>query len=66
MSNRLLAIVFVVLMAAVAAFVIATSGSLPERVASHFDGAGNPNGYMTRDGYRTFNRDFPLELYPDG
>ena len=62
MSNRLLAIVFVVLMAAVAAFIVATSDSLPERVASHFDGAGAPNGYMTREGYRTFMLIFGIAL----
>jgi len=27
---------------------------LPERVATHFDGAGNPNGWMTRDGLFAF------------
>jgi uncharacterized membrane protein len=27
---------------------------LPERVASHWDGAGNPNGYMSRDGFISF------------
>jgi serine/threonine-protein kinase len=27
---------------------------LPERVASHWDGAGNPNGYMSRDGFVSF------------
>ena len=27
---------------------------LPERVASHWDGAGNPNGYMSRDAFVSF------------
>jgi serine/threonine-protein kinase len=27
---------------------------LPERVASHWDGLGNPNGYMSRDGFVSF------------
>jgi len=28
--------------------------ALPERVASHWDGLGNPNGYMSRDGFVSF------------
>lgn len=38
----------------VLAFIVATSGSLPEVVASHFNGAGVPNGFMTRKFYIGF------------
>jgi uncharacterized membrane protein len=31
-----------------------TVSSLPEHVATHFDGAGNPNGWMSRRGYAIF------------
>ncbi|HXJ37342.1 MAG TPA: DUF1648 domain-containing protein [Candidatus Eisenbacteria bacterium] len=31
------------------------SSALPERVASHFDGAGRPNGWMARDAFVTTN-----------
>jgi uncharacterized membrane protein len=44
-------LLFVLLLIAVGAFIVATTGQLPERVASHF-GAGNlANGWMTRSGY---------------
>ncbi len=45
---------FGVLLVGGAGFVLATSGALPEHVASHFDGRGQPNGWMTREGYRLF------------
>ena len=45
-----------------AAFIVATTGQLPERVASHF-GAGNlPNGWMTHDGYLAFMLAFVVLL----
>ena len=39
---------------AAAWYIDATTGVLPERVATHFGGGGRPNGWMTRDGYRVF------------
>jgi apolipoprotein N-acyltransferase len=36
---------------AAAAFIWLTSGALPSVVASHFDGAGHPNGFMPRSSY---------------
>jgi uncharacterized membrane protein len=43
---------------AAAWYVDATTGILPERVATHFGGGGRPNGWMTRDGYRVFMLSF--------
>jgi len=47
-SSRLAFVVLVVLWGAFAAYVWQTSSLLPERVATHFDAAGAPNGWMTR------------------
>ncbi len=53
---------FVLVEVVVAAFIVATTGQLPDRVASHF-GAGNlPNGWMTRDGYLVFMLAFAVLL----
>lgn len=38
----------------VMAFIVSTSGSLPEMVASHFNGSGVPNGYMSKTFYIYF------------
>ena len=35
---------------------------LPARVASHFDGAGRPNGWMARDGFVLFQCGLVLTL----
>ena len=40
--------VFALLWVAFAAYVWITSGQLPDRVATHFGAAGQPNGWMTR------------------
>lgn len=48
MNTRL----FAFLVACAAVFVWVTSEQLPLLVASHFDGAGQPNGFMPRGGYR--------------
>lgn len=45
---------FPLLLLASALFIWHSSGALPERVASHFDGPGNANGFMPRDSYRWF------------
>ena len=62
MRCRLPAVLLVLLLAACACFILVTSGALPERVASHFDGAGTANGAMTREGYRNFMLLFALGL----
>jgi len=54
MHRKLLTLVFVALLFAGAEFVMSTTATLPERVASHFGAGGQANGYMTRDGYRWF------------
>lgn len=45
---------FIGLLLFAAAFVHFTSQSLPDRVASHFAGSGQANGFMARDDYRLF------------
>ena len=52
--RRFLAPLFVALLAAVGAFILATSAELPERVASHFVRGGQANGWMPRDAYLVF------------
>jgi uncharacterized membrane protein len=42
---------FIAVAVAAVAFVITTSGALPERVASHFVLGGKPDGWMTREAY---------------
>lgn len=44
---------FLLLAGGLVALVLATLGRLPPLVASHFDGAGAPNGWSTRTGYVT-------------
>ena len=44
------------------AFVAVTSSWLPDLVASHFDGAGAPNGWMTRNAYRLVTMAFAVGL----
>lgn len=44
------------------AFVAATSGALPPRVATHFGHGGAANGWMTREGYTWFAIAFALLL----
>ena len=54
MDRKSLTFVFVALLLTGASFVISTTTSLPDRVASHFGAGGHANGYMTREGYRWF------------
>jgi serine/threonine-protein kinase len=42
---------------------VATAGKLPERMATHFDFAGRPDGWMSRQGYLAFMAGFGL-LFP--
>ena len=52
--RRLVPLLFIALFAAGAAFIVATSGNLPERVASHFARGGLANGWMPREAYVSF------------
>jgi len=52
----------VVLLFGAALFVPSITGRLPERVATHFDAAGNANGYMSRETYHVFTLWFTLGL----
>jgi len=54
MDRKLLTLVFIALLFTGAGFVLSTTASLPDRVASHFGAEGLANGYMTRKGYRWF------------
>lgn len=54
MYRKLLTLVFIALLFTGAGFVLSTTASLPDRVASHFGTEGLANGYMTREGYRCF------------
>ena len=42
------------LAAAAIAFVFVTSAGLPDALATHFNARGEPNAFMSRDGYRLF------------
>jgi uncharacterized membrane protein len=52
--RRLLPLFFIVLVAGGAAFIVVTSGNLPERVASHFARGGQANGWISRTAYVGF------------
>lgn len=45
---------FLAVLGAAGVFVFATSGALPERVASHFGSSGAADSFMSHDGYLTF------------
>jgi uncharacterized membrane protein len=47
-------VLFVALLVLAPAIIWGTSGGLPDRVATHFGADGLANGWMSRDGYRTF------------
>ena len=49
--RRLFLPLFFALAIAVTATILATSGMLPERVASHFASGGAANGWMSREAY---------------
>lgn len=54
MTVRAFVVLFLVLLALASGYVFSSSGALPALVASHFDAAGNANGYMSRDSYEVF------------
>jgi uncharacterized membrane protein len=60
MNKNLPLALFLISEIVVLAFIVATSGSLPEIVASHFNGSGEPNGFMTRNFYIGFMLVFAL------
>lgn len=60
--HRLAWIVLALCLVATGTFIVATTSALPEAVASHFNGSGLANGFMTRDGYRAFMLAFGLAL----
>jgi len=53
-------IAFVVLLVLVPAVIVAPSGALPDRVATHFGRGGLAHGWMTRDGYIAFMLAFTI------
>ena len=60
--RRLSFVIFVLLLIAAAAFIVNTSGQLPDRVASHFGSGGRANGWMSRDFYTWFMLGFGVLL----
>ncbi len=59
---RVPAILFIVLCVGFLLYVNQTSSLLPERVATHFGGGGQPNGWMSRSGYTIFISFFGVGL----
>ncbi len=45
---------FILVEILVALFVLSTMGALPDTVASHFNAAGKPNGFMSQEEYTKF------------
>lgn len=45
---------FILIEICVVAYIFSTTGNLPDNVASHFNGAGMPNGFMSQKGYLIF------------
>jgi hypothetical protein len=60
--RRLPCLIFAALLGGVAVFLLATVDRLPGVVATHFDGGGRPNGWMTRGGYLAFSLAFDVGL----
>ena len=55
---------FLAALVATAAFVLATTPGLPDRVGTHFGPGGGADGWMTRDGYRLYMLAFVLLFVP--
>jgi len=47
-TSRTPAIILALLLIALGAYLISSASQLPERVATHFDGVGRPNGWMSQ------------------
>jgi uncharacterized membrane protein len=60
--HRLAWLVFVLCLAVAASYIVATTGALPDKVASHFGPGNAANGFMTRSGYLLFMLFFALVL----
>ena len=59
-AGALVALIFLTVFAAV--FVIYTTRYLPDRVATHFGGDNQANGWMSRDGYLLFILSFTIGI----
>jgi hypothetical protein len=59
---RLSSMLFVLLLLAADGFIVATTGQLGDRVATHFDHGNLANGWMSRDGYLLFTLTFSTVL----
>lgn len=59
---RWLTVGLVAVTLAAAAFLLGSTPQLPDRVATHFDWGGNPNGWMDRAGYLAFMLVFAVAL----
>ena len=53
---------FVLVEVIVVAFILTTVGVLPEYIASHFNGVGIPNGFMSHKGYTVFMLAFTVGI----
>ena len=62
MKKHSSAITLGLLVAAFVCLLAVTSPDLPSRVASHFDGTGQPNGWMSRSSYLIFTAAFGMGL----
>jgi hypothetical protein len=52
--HHLSSLLFVLLLTVVAAYIVTTTGQLPDPVATHFGQRNVPNGWMSHDGYLAF------------
>jgi serine/threonine-protein kinase len=59
-TRRVPLVCFGLLLIGAAVFIQSVASQLPERVATHFDSTGLPNGYMTREGCHVFMLVFTL------
>ncbi|MGI0493134.1 DUF1648 domain-containing protein [Alkalinema pantanalense CENA528] len=62
MKKNLPITLFVIAELSVLTFILTTASSLPAVVASHFDAAGVPNGYMSRTFYLWFMLGFTVMI----
>ena len=60
--SRLHQLTFVALAALAVVYLLMTSDQLPDTVATHFQGDGYANGYMTQSGYQLFMLIFTVGL----
>ncbi len=61
-SNGVTWLIFIALLLFAIVFVTSTASQLPLTVASHFDGAGRANAFMSRSGYTRFVLCFAVGL----